>query len=368
MDNRRKRVAMIIPGGIGTGPNSIGVPVLEQQVKLLANDMEVVVFSLFAVNDDYKAEGFELISIPAKSFLVKAYSVFGAFSAAHRFRKFDVIHGFWVLPCGFFAVMLGKYFRVRSVVSILGGDVIALPEIGYGQLRKYLPRLAVRWTIRNAGTVTALTQYLVNNLAKANISKNNVRIIPWGVDQQRFQFAPAPFKYPIKFLHIANFTPVKDQLTLLKAFKLITDQVSCELTIVGEGKLKVTLEKTVRDLGLMSKVTFHRPVPNIDVPAFYRDAMILLHTSMSEGQCEVVTEAMSSGVVVCGTRVGLLFDLPACCVAVSIKDHDALAHEVLRLLSDPDRIQGIRERAAEWARTHAITWTVSKTKDLYEPT
>src|SRR4051812_48922922 len=101
---KRRRVAVIIPGGIGTGRGNIGVPVLEQQVTLLSKEFDVVVFSLFKVNNDYRPEGFDIISIPGKSFFSRAWALFVAFRKENDKCTFDVIHGFWALPSGLLAV------------------------------------------------------------------------------------------------------------------------------------------------------------------------------------------------------------------------------------------------------------------------
>ena len=73
MEKKKKNIAVIIPGGIGTGHNNAGVPVLEQIVKLLSKEYSVIVFSLFKVNADCKSSGFELISIPSKNTFLKCF-------------------------------------------------------------------------------------------------------------------------------------------------------------------------------------------------------------------------------------------------------------------------------------------------------
>lgn len=106
-------------------------------------------------------------------------------------------------------------------------------------------------------------------------------------------------------------------------------------------------------------------MPYQDLPQVYHRADILLHTSLSEGQCEVVTEAMSCGVIVCGTRVGLMYDLPQACVTVSVGDHRGLADAVLKLLADPTRMNELRRRAHEWTSVHDVEWTANRLKALY---
>lgn len=79
----------------------------------------------------------------------------------------------------------------------------------------------------------------------------------------------------------------------------------------------------------------------------------------------VVTEAMCCGVVVCGTKVGLLYDEPSCCIEVDVKDYVALAQQTLELIGDEPRFREIQKNALAWATSHSILWTVEKLKACY---
>jgi glycosyltransferase involved in cell wall biosynthesis len=360
----KQHIAFIIPGGIGTGHNNIGVPVLERIVKLLSKNFHITVFSLFKINVNYEQNGFELISITGTNSIIKILKFIPVFIRLHRRRKFRIIHGFWALPSGFIAVLIGKIFQIKSVVSILGGDAIALPEINYGQLQKYSSRKFILWTLNNADEVISLTQYLVDNLKSFGINRN-FKIIPWGIDTSIFTFKDKKLGTPIQFLHIGNLNAVKDQTTLLKAFQIISNNVECALTIIGEGRLELEMKILARELGLASKVTFLGLLPYEELPKYYWRADILLHTSLSEGQSEVVTEAMSSGVIVCGTNVGLLYDQPDCCIAVPLKDFKMLASEVIQLLKDSSKMNFLKQNAYTWSSKHSIQWTVDMMSKLY---
>lgn len=364
MSTSKKRIAIIIPGGIGTGPNNMGVPVLERQVKELAKQFDIVVFSLFKVNEDYIADGLKLISIASRNNFVKSFLLFRLFWKEHRFKKFDAIHGFWVLPSGFLAVLLGKLFNIKSIVSVLGGDAIALPEINYGQLRGRLSRRIVIWTLDHATTPLVLTQYLTENLRKYGLNSQPL-VVPWGINTKLFTYADKPFQQPIQFLHIGNFHPVKDQVTLLRAFDIIRKKVNVHLTIIGTGTSENEIQDLLDTLGLRDHVTLVKPVAYETLPQFYHRADILLHTSLSEGQCEVVTEAMSAGLLVFGTAVGLMFDLPQCCATVAVKDYEGLAKIVLEKIADPDYIKQTKALAREWTLNHDIQWTVQQTANIY---
>jgi glycosyltransferase involved in cell wall biosynthesis len=356
----RKRIAMIIPGGIGTGKDNIGVPVLERIVKMLVVKFEVVVFSLFPVNADYHPEGFQLVSISGTSRIGRYWKLFRQFRRLHRRHRFDAIHGFWILPSGFLAVVFGKIFGVKSLVSVLGGDAVSLPVIEYGQLRNNLSRRLIFRTLKHAGHVLPLTHYLVDNLKREGFKRKDIDVIPWGIDTGLFTYRPKSLSSPVQFLHIGNLNWVKDQATLLRAFRIIHENISAHLTIIGEGPQEQALRSLCASLGLEHAVSFEPLRPYHTLPASYHQADVLLHTSLSEGQCEVVTEAMSCGVLVCGTCVGLMSDLPECCITVPLKDHEGLAREVLSLLKNFPRQQQLRESAHAWTTVHSIQWTVNE--------
>jgi len=186
-----------------------------------------------------------------------------------------------------------------------------------------------------------------------------------GVEVSRFAYQIKQSSNPVKFLHVANLSPVKDQVTLLKAFQIISSQIPCHLTIIGEGPYESKIKLLADELKVRQKITFRDPLPYENLPAEYHQADILLHTSRSEGHPIVVEEAMSCGVLVCGTRVGLLYDLPDCCIAVPVGDYESLATETLKVISDPERMNVIRQEAYRWASTHSIDWTILKIKACY---
>lgn len=361
----KKNIAIIIPGGIGTGRNNIGIPVLERIVKLLSTDFHITVFQLFPVNENFKVQGYELIDIYSSNRILKCLKFFFAFWRIHRSRKFQAVHGFWALPAGFFAAIVGKIFQIKSLISLQGGDAIAIPEINYGQLLGWLPKKLAIWSMHQTDELISPTRYMIDGLREYGLTRSGIQYIPLGIDNCLFKFNKKNIGLPVRFLHIGNFNRVKDQQTLLKAFKIINSNVVSELTIIGEGELENELKSLVSELDLTDKVIFHQTVPYESLPVYYYRSDILLHTSLSEGHPIVVEEAMSCGVIVCGTSVGILYDQPTCCISVPLRDFEKLAHEVLKLLKDPERMNTLRDNARSWASTHSIHWTVAKIKKLY---
>src|SRR6478609_9771194 len=207
---------------------------MERIIKSLASDFNITVFQLYKVNQGFTVNGFDLIEVYSSNRTLKYLKLIYHFWRIQRKREIQIVHGFWTMPCGFLSVVIGKIFRIKSVVSVLGGDAIALPEIHYGQLRSPLYRKLILWTLRQAQEVNALTQYLIDNLNKHGLQRNDIKIIPWGINTTLFAFREKPLTDPVQFLHIGNLHPVKDQETLLKAFKIISDRIPAQLVIIGE--------------------------------------------------------------------------------------------------------------------------------------
>ena len=366
MSTKRPSLAIIIPGGVGTGKDNIGVPVLLGLIKLISAHYDLTVFQLSKINPGYKPDGFELISVYHANPLMRILRFPSIFKEHHRSKKFVGVHGFWAMPPGFLAVVVAKRHGIKSIVSMLGGDAVGLPKINYGRLHKPFMRWLIFWTLRKATHANALTMYLVNNLRKYGFP-GKVEVIPWGVDRDLFDYHPKPPGNTMTFLHVANFHPVKDQETLLRAFQLIREKhVASKLVIVGSGVDHDKVIRLIDELKLNDAVEIREPVPYEQLSTIYHSADILLHTSLSEGQSEVVTEAMSCGLPVCGTRVGLIYDLQESCVSVDVGDYKKLAELTVGLIKDPGRMNELKAAGHHWTSQHDISWTARQYLELYD--
>ncbi len=363
------RVAIITNGGIGGGNNNQGLPFLTNLVESLAEECEIDVFS-FAPNGGIQPSKYNVQSISGTitqpSFLKLLKMIF-LFSRSHRVRQYDVLHSIWPYPSGFTTVLLGKIYRVQSIVSMQGGGLVNIPAIKYGGNRTWLQRLLNNWTLTNATRLTTLTSFLETFIpTQAQKEKNTV--IYYGVDTNRFQYKAHEITEPIQFIHVANISAVKDQETLLRCFKVISQQVNCKLTIAGSDYYKEgVIQQLLNDLELTASVDFLDFVPHQEIPHLLAKADIMLHTSMHEGMGVVLAEAMACGVLVCGTKVGLLADLPSdCCIAVPVKSYNELANNVLELLQDVSRMNEMRRNGYHWIRKNTHKTCVEKYIKIYK--
>ncbi len=368
-----KCVAIFIPGGIANAQSTLYIPSYVNLISRLSLRFDVTVYSLIKPDGDDKQSlcgSAKVKYISARyndTAWKKLFHFIKLFYYDHRMLKYNLVHGFGALPCGFVAVLVGKIFRLPSVVSIHGGETASLPEFSYGNMVHQPLRALTLWTCRHAKKLLALSQFQIDQLALFGTIRNDICIIPYGVDRELFHNGemkiPTP---PIHFIHVADINEVKDQATLLKAFSIINKKIDSRLRIIGADFMNGKLQKLSEKLGIADKIEFLGKISHIDLPKHYVWAHIMLHTSLHEGGGVVVSEAAACGTVVCGTKVGFISDLaPHSAIAVDVGDYDSLAHSVLELLKNQDLYLQLRENALRWATLHTIDWSVEQIYQSY---
>jgi glycosyltransferase involved in cell wall biosynthesis len=375
-----KRVAIIVPGGIGNGKFLQGVPSMVNLIERLSHDFEITVYSFQPEVDEPLAQikteikevskNFKLKSIPTNiklSSWIKALLLLFRFLIDYTINRYDLVHAFWVLPAGLISVKLSKIFNIPCIVTLQGGETANLPEINYGNIIAEKSKKRTLEVCKKADKLVVLTNFQLTQLRLIGVHREDIDIIPYGVEEKLFPFNKTQnFTEPYNFIHVANLTEVKDQETLIKVFKIISEKLICRLTIIGDDFLQNKIQKLVQDLELKN-VLFVGAVPHQELNKYLADSHFMLHTSLHEAQAVVINEAMSSGVVVCGTRVGLIYDLTDdLCISTDCGDYTTLAEKILELISDKEGIEKMRTSAYNWSVNHSASWTYELYKKNYE--
>lgn len=325
---------------------------------------ELVVFTGYPLPDASQHPNFELRQYSSR---LRLPAVLTSIGIAHAANKFDLLHGLWGTGGGRYASIAANLFRLPSVVSLLGGESAAVESIDYGSLLSRRSTSELRHTCQRASAVTVLSDFQKQQLRRNGFDTDSFRKIPLGVRSADFPYTDRNWTRPWKFVHVANINKVKDQATLLRAFDLIRRQVDATLKIVGPDYLDGQLTRLASDLGLTDSVEFVGAVPHSELHKYYQEAHIMLHSSLYESQGVVAMEAMSSGVAICATRVGLFADLDQeVCVTVPCGDFETLAASTLDLMHNPLQAQTLIAAGKEWANHHSAAWTARKYLDLYE--
>ena len=150
--------------------------------------------------------------------------------------------------------------------------------------------------------------------------------------------------------------PYKGVDVLLRAVAEVRQEgLDFKLEVVGDGRLRGSLEALVATLGLQQQVTFRGSLPG---PAAVAEVLergdLFVMASRTEGISRAVLEAMAVGVPVVSTSAGGLVELVPAEDRCAVDDHVGLAHLISATLRDPDR--RVRMRAAGSATAAAYSY------------
>jgi len=264
-----------------------------------------------------------------------------AILAEHRRRPFDVVHGLWADEPGFLAVSAVRRLRLPTVVSLLGGELVGFPDLGYGGQLSRANRWLTAQALGAGDRVTVGSTYL-RGLARAHVGPDRLVLWPLGVDTRLFR--PEGERIDLagsfRLLHVAGLTPIKDQATLLRAVAQASSQLpGLHLHLIGAGPLLPALAELTQALGLARQVTFHGPIAHDRLPAFYRGADLFVLSSRFESQSLAVLEAAACGCPAVGTAVGILPDLLPPDLLAPPGNAEALAAAIAHAFAGPGRRQ-----------------------------
>jgi len=125
---------------------------------------------------------------------------------------------------------------------------------------------------------------------------------------------------------------------------------------VGEGPLRASMARRMRELGLNGSVRILGKVPDV-VPMIQR-AGVVVRPSLTEGMPLAVMEAMACGRPILATRVGGTTDLIAdgeTGILMGPGDVEALEDGLIHMLTNRGQAAAMGRRAREWAERQ-MTW------------
>lgn len=354
------RIGLIVPGFSSTADDWC-IPALRDLVAQLATTDDVHVLTL---RYPPRASSYDLFG--ARVSAMGGGSRRGLSSAevwrrallalvdAHRRRRFDVLHAFWATESGALAVLAGRALRIPTVVSLAGGELVGLRDVGYGGQLVRSERLKISLALHLASVVTAGSEYLLE-LARPWIGSrppDQRRRAPLGVDVELYRPSWCqPRSRPWSIVQVASLAPVKDQQTLLRAVAWLKRRgLEATLDVAGTGPLEPDLRALSQDLGIAQSVRFRGEIRHDLLPCFYQRGDVFALSSRHEAQCVAALEAAACGLPIVGTAVGVVPELaPDAALGVPVGDSVALADAIAEVMTDPAR----RRRMAEAARARA---------------
>jgi glycosyltransferase involved in cell wall biosynthesis len=360
------RIALVVPGGVDRSGEFRIIPALVALIERLAAHNEIVVFALSqeATPGAWRVAGAPVYNIGRRN---TRFQAIRAIADKHRATPFSVVHAIWSGSCGLVAVLAGKLLGIPSLIHIAGGELVSLPQIGFGGSQTWRGRLREAWVLRAARAVTAASAPTLESLQSMGLKAERV---PLGVDLKLWpprEPVRRSMDRPARLIHVASLNRVKDQSTLLLALAVLhRSGVNFEMNIVGEDTLQGFIHRQARDLGVAQHVHFHGFLTQRQLRPLVEAADLMIVTSRHETGPVVLLEAAVAGVPTIGTAVGHLIEwAPDAAITAPIGDSRALASAIGRVLDDEELRLRIARAAQIRATREDADYTAQRFSALY---
>jgi glycosyltransferase involved in cell wall biosynthesis len=215
---------------------------------------------------------------------------------------------------------------------------------------------------RKIVSVSQQTQMALLKWLKAKESDSRFVVVNNGVNISSFQNIRERSIYPHTLIMVSRFVASKDQLTVIKAMKLLSNDV--HVIFVGDGENLEVCKKFARSEGLSERAHFIGKQTN--VASWIAKADLGIQSSIWEGFGLTAIEMMAAGKPVVATDVdGLKQVVEGAGVIFPVGDYRALAAHVNRLLTNKEEYILVSEKCRKRAEMYDIKSMVSAYESLY---
>ena len=272
-----------------------------------------------------------------------------------RQEKPDIIHTH-TAKAGALGRLAGILYRKSILIHTFHGHVFS----GYfGKIKTVF----FIWVERFLGLFTVRIITVSENLKKELVEKYKIApekkfsVVELGFELDELFKLPARNNPEIINIGIVGrLVPIKNHKMLFKACRLglakglspLLGTVPSRYIIIGNGEMRVELEKYAEELGIKDMVEFRGWVK--DLKAIYEGLDIVALTSLNEGTPVSLIEAMAGARPVVATRVGGVLDIVQdgkSGYLVESEDVEGFSRKLIDLIKDPEK----RRKFGEYGRS-----------------
>lgn len=269
-------------------------------------------------------------------------------------NDYSLIHAHWLFPQGLVAVLVRVFSRrrIRILSTSHGGDLFGLRGMIGGILKRHV--------LEQSDAITVVSGAMRSAALRLAPGLRDIHVLPMGIDlQERFVPHDGVQRRNNHLLFVGRLVEKKGLPVLLEAFaRLLKDDYTVRLDIVGDGPEKPALEAQIQQLNLEDHVRLVGSLTQERLPDYLRRATFLVMPSIEarggdqEGFGLVQVEAMGCGCPVISSDLPGIRDVITdgeTGVLVPPNDVSTLHRAMRDLLRDRPR----RERLANTAMAHA---------------
>ncbi len=269
--------------------------------------------------------------------------------------------------------------RVFIPARLAGAKLIYSEHALYSLQTKKRLRYYTRFATHFCHSITAVSnivkQYLINSVHGPG---SKIRVIYNGVKLNNFKCLSTQIDVPglpsrsensLLIGMVARLNEAKDHNTLLEAWRLTRQKgIYGKLVLIGDGELRISLEKKVRELGLSESVIFLGS--RSDIPAILSRLDLCVLSSQREGFPLTILEYMAAERPFIATRVGAI---PEIVVhkengyLIPPKDPKALADAISLFCANPESWARFVDRARRTVEeSYGIEKIIHDYEEIYE--
>lgn len=210
-----------------------------------------------------------------------------------------------------------------------------------------------RQTLKKADRIIVINQFAKELLIKLGIREHRIKVIPIGINSQKFN--PASFTSKandtFELLVVAYLIKRKGVDLVIRGLKeIVKVKPSVRLRIVGNGPQLDSLKKLIDELELNQYVVFEGVVPYAKLTPYYQRAHIFVTMSRAETWGQACLDAMACGLPVISANnvgsAGIIKDNEFGYL-IDQEDYHMFAEKTLLLLSRPDIIEKFAQRGRQ---------------------
>lgn len=278
----------------------------ERMCQALSNELydaghDIMVISLFSkktsITEQLEEKGIKLLFLDQKG--GSDFSVVRKLRKIFKREKPDIIHTH--LSAFQYAAVASLGYKTNIVYTV--------HNIAWMDTSNKQRKIKNFFIKRNKALLVALSDRIAETVKEYyNIPIDKIPVARNGIDLTACM-PKKDYSYgdKIRIINIGRLNSQKNHLCLLDAFAIFIKKFpNAELTLVGDGEERETIEKYALELGISDKVVL-TGVQN-KVHGYLHDADMFVLSSKFEGFPMVIVEAMGTGLPIVSTNVGGISD------------------------------------------------------------
>jgi len=210
----------------------------------------------------------------------------------------DVVFSWFGYKHSFWAVLLSKILKKKTIIVIGGGEVARVPEIGYGLLLSSKNISIIRYILENTDLVLTVDESLKRDAIKnLGVYGKNIQTLPTGYDPEFWKPSGKKNNVVLTVSYIYKSTIKRKGLrTFIEASRLLPD---VKFVIVGSH-----IDNSIEELKAIAgqNVEFTGFIPDEELLRYYQRSKVYCQLSRYEGLPNALCEAMLCECVPVGTN------------------------------------------------------------------